>query len=256
MARLSVSGLPIVLTIHDLHFFSDNISSKDKNKVSIHFPRFCLIIDENESSWEMTVMVTSNRVCIFAMNKRCKSNMFQCRRCAHAGRISPGVGHTQHADNGEFTQEWKHWRPANKSVLLLLRYFYSIFGFFLDQSNVCQHCREVVLNDEGEGCRTKSYIELVFPKFIIKPGFAVGADPLCNGVDGSVNTRAQKVVGGRIFESKRKEKTCKYLILKTKNGAKLKFILVDSNHSTPRDQRCDHLCSWWRSQSLPQVQRR
>ena len=64
----------IFFTVHDLHCFSDNISSEDKEKVSIHFPRFCLISDENESSWEMTIMVTLNGVCIIAMTKRSKSN--------------------------------------------------------------------------------------------------------------------------------------------------------------------------------------
>ena len=75
-------------------------------------------------------------------------------------------------------------------------------------------CREVVYRDEGERRRSKSYIELVFPKFTIEPGFAE-KDPYWNKYksesDESVERRVQ-VVLDKIFKSEAKEKICELFL--------------------------------------------
>lgn len=73
-------------------------------------------------------------------------------------------------------------------------------------------CREIVTQDEGDRRRSKSYIELVFPKFTIEPHFAE-KDLYWTGDEKesvqSVERRVQAVLD-RIFKSEAKEKICKY----------------------------------------------
>jgi len=73
---------------------------------------------------------------------------------------------------------------------------------------VVEDCREIVYKDEGERRRSKSYIELVFPKFAIEPNFTE-EDPYWTGEQSesnkSVKRRAQAVLD-RIFKSEAMEK--------------------------------------------------
>ena len=85
--------------------------------------------------------------------------------------------------------------------------------FTISMSNdFLKDCREIVYKDEGERRRSKSYIELVFPKFTIEPHFAEN-DPYWTGDEmecvQSVKRRVQAVLD-RIFKSEAKNKICEY----------------------------------------------